>query len=269
MLDNQYLVSVILPTHNSAKWVQSSIRSVLSQSHTNLELIVIDDGSSDETITIVSKLADADDRLKFIALPTCSGGPATPRNQGIEIATGNYLAFIDSDDLWHPQKLELQLLAMKAHGLNFLSSQHSVFQSTPPETTKIKFTGRVRRKNAKHLILKNWVVTSSAIVKKSLLRDTRFNQKAEYNRIEDYLLWLDLHQDPSITSGVLMSPLVLYRLRSDSLSASKSVMARKIFFLLSNYSINGKPLGLRKYFYFTSYLSLAIFNRLKLKVLRK
>ena len=264
MADNQHLVSVILPTHNSSKWVQSSIESVLSQSHTELELIVIDDGSCDETISIISKLANTDGRLKFISRPACSGGPATPRNQGIEIATGNYLAFIDSDDLWHPQKLEFQLLAMKDNCLNFLSSQHSIFHNTPPTTTKITHLARVRRKNAKHLILKNWVVTSSAIIEKSLIGKTRFNQDFNYIGIEDYIMWLDLHQKTSIKSGVLMSPLVLYRLRNDSLSASKPLMAKKIFHLLSNYSLNGKTLGWKKYYYFTTYVISVSYTHLTL-----
>ena len=109
--------------------------------------------------------------------------------------------------------------------------------------SKINVTG-------KKLIQKNWITTSSAIIEKSLFDGARFNQKTNYIGIEDYLVWLDLHQKPIINSGVLMSPLVLYRLRADSISASKSRMARKIFYLLSNYSIDGKPLGVKKYYYF-------------------
>ena len=119
-----------------------------------------------------------------------------------------------------------------------------------------------QHKNPKNLILKNWITTSSAIIEKSLFDGAQFNQQTDYIGIEDYLTWLDLHQNPIINSGVLMSPLVLYRLRADSISASKSHMARKIFYLLSNYSIDGKPLGVKKYYYFATYVIFAIINLL-------
>jgi len=262
MAQTSTLVSVIMPAHNSAQWISASVNSVLAQTYQNLELIVIDAGSNDPTTSILKDLANRDPRLKVIERQTCSGGPATPRNDGINIAAGEYFAFIDSDDLWHPQKLELQLTVMSEQNLNFLSSKHIPFAATPPSARPINQANQVLLKTHSDLIRKNWVVTSSAVVLASLLKEVRFNEKAEYVGIEDYLVWLQLHQKKSINSGALMSPLVFYRLRKNSISASKRMMAKKIFYLLSHYSYAGKPLGMAKYYYFATYAFSAIKSRL-------
>lgn len=262
MTSDKKLVSVVLPAHNSAKWVEGSIRSVLAQSHAELELIVVDDGSTDETVALVSQLAESDSRLRLVKRDHCSGGPATPRNQGIEMSKGEYLAFIDSDDLWHPQKLELQLTAMLQNNLNFASTRHTPFDLAPPTIETVSSPAQVTHKSHRQLLRKNWVVTSSALISTQLFKDVRFNQQAEYIGVEDYVAWLDLHQISSIKSGVINSPLVFYRLRDDSISASKIKMARKIFYLLNNYRYRGKPLGFQKYYFFATYALTAIKTRL-------
>ncbi len=251
-----------MPTCNSAAWVSDSVKSVLSQSHTQLELIVVDDGSSDHTVALLKKMRETDERLNIIERNSCSGGPPTPRNDGIDVAKGNYLAFIDSDDLWHSRKLALQLDSMEKFGLNFLSTQHIPFHSSPPETTNVDDPYQIRFRSHSNLIRKNWVVTSSALIEASLFKRTRFNQQPEYIGVEDYLTWLQLHQNPIIKSGVLTQPLVLYRVRRDSISASKTRMAKKIFYLLSRYTYRGQPLGIRKHLYFATYVFFAFKGRL-------
>ncbi|MFT6406873.1 MAG: teichuronic acid biosynthesis glycosyltransferase TuaG [Arenicella sp.] len=255
-------VSVILPSHNSEKWVAEAVRSVLKQTHQALQLIVIDDSSSDNTVEIVRSLAD-DPRLSLIQRKRCSGGPATPRNDGIDVATGDYLAFIDSDDLWHPRKLELQLKAMQTHGLNFLSTLHISFRRVVPSAQIFdQCQLQIQCKDHQQLISKNWVVTSSALISRSLFGELAFDQSADYIGVEDYLLWLQLHQRKDIRSAVLIAPLVFYRLRNDSISSSKRAMAGKIFYLLSHYRYLGKPLGFSKYYFFMSYAVSSLLTRL-------
>ena len=228
-------VSVILPSCNSQEWIVEAAQSVLNQTHHKLELIVIDDGSTDNTLSALEAITH-DPRLTIIKREHCSGGPATPRNEGVKAASGDYLAFIDSDDAWHPRKLELQLKMMTKHELNFLSSAHVCFKESPPLPPALNAEDlTIKRKSHRQLLSKNWVITSSALVSKHLFESVQFNQSNNYVGVEDYLAWLHIHQHPETKSAVLNAPLVFYRLRQDSLSASKRLMASKIFFLLSHY----------------------------------
>lgn len=108
------VVSVIMPAYNAAAFVAESIESVLGQSYPAFELIVVDDGSSDDTAAIVERYAQADARVQLIRCRN-SGKPSIARNTGIERATGDYLSFLDSDDLWHPERLARTVAGMRAH----------------------------------------------------------------------------------------------------------------------------------------------------------
>ena len=99
-------VSIIMPTYNSSRWISDSIQSVLDQYYEQWELLIVDDGSTDNTKNIVKDFLN-DKRIKYYYQENY--GPATARNIGISKASGKYLAFLDSDDIWKPNKLELQL----------------------------------------------------------------------------------------------------------------------------------------------------------------
>ena len=109
---NNQLVSVIMPTYNAAQWVAQSIDSVLGQTYTDLELIITDDCSTDNTRDILRQYEAADARVKVIYMDENLGAGRT-RNKCIEHAQGRYIAFCDSDDRWMPTKLEKQLRFMK------------------------------------------------------------------------------------------------------------------------------------------------------------
>jgi len=108
-------VSVVIPTFNRAKFLGHAMRSVLDQSHRVLELIVVDDGSTDDTGDVVAAFADP--RVRFVRIPR-SGSPARARNVGIGHARGRFLAFLDSDDVWKPSKIERQLRALRESPLS-------------------------------------------------------------------------------------------------------------------------------------------------------
>ncbi len=103
------LISVIMPTFNSSKFIKKSVKSVLTQSYKNLELIIVDDCSYDGTIKIIKKLKEKDTRIKIFKTKKNSRVVSTPRNIGIQNARGDYYAFIDSDDIWHKDKLINQI----------------------------------------------------------------------------------------------------------------------------------------------------------------
>ena len=101
-------VSIIMPAYNCELYIEAAIRSVINQTHTNWELFVIDDGSKDLTCDIVNKLVIKDDRIKLIK-NTHNMGVAKTRNRGLDMCNGDYIAFLDSDDAWHTEKLEKQI----------------------------------------------------------------------------------------------------------------------------------------------------------------
>ena len=98
-------VSIIMPLYNSARFLATSIDSVLKQKHTNWELILIDDCSGDDSVVIARAYCDKDSRIKLVRLDKNSGA-AVARNRGIAAAKGRFIAFLDSDDLWLPEKLD-------------------------------------------------------------------------------------------------------------------------------------------------------------------
>jgi hypothetical protein len=106
------LVSVVIPAYNAARFIERTLTSALRQTHRNLEILVIDDGSTDDTRPLVEAVTGSDDRVRIISVP--NGGVAKARNIGIAESSGPLIAFLDADDLWHPRKVELQLAALLA-----------------------------------------------------------------------------------------------------------------------------------------------------------
>src|ERR1700733_3783442 len=102
-------VSVVIPTWNRAASIERAVRSALNQTHSVLEILVCDDGSTDDTKAILSSIGN--EKIKFIE-GTHAGRPAIPRNRGIALAKGNWIAFLDSDDAWLPEKIERQIAAL-------------------------------------------------------------------------------------------------------------------------------------------------------------
>jgi glycosyltransferase involved in cell wall biosynthesis len=115
MINNQPLVSVVCPTYNSARYLRETLESVFIQTYRNWELVIADDGSSDETIEIVKSFCDHGKPVRIISLPH-SGVPAVARNTAAFAAQGEFLAFLDSDDSWCPTKLEKQIQFFQASG---------------------------------------------------------------------------------------------------------------------------------------------------------
>ncbi|WP_272672291.1 MULTISPECIES: glycosyltransferase family 2 protein [unclassified Providencia] len=120
----QELVSIIMPCYNAEQYIKESINSVINQTYKNFELIIIDDLSTDRSIDIIKSFND--DRIKLIQL-TQNGGAGVARNTGIEAACGRFIAFLDSDDLWRPNKLEIQLEYMLSGSYPLSYTQYQKF----------------------------------------------------------------------------------------------------------------------------------------------
>lgn len=111
-------ISIITPVYNSEKFIEECIQSVISQSYRDWEHILVDDCSKDESAKIILAYAESDQRIKYLKL-TKNSGAGVARNKAIELAKGDFIAFLDSDDLWHPSKLQKQLTFMKANNFHF------------------------------------------------------------------------------------------------------------------------------------------------------
>lgn len=118
------LVSIIMPTYNCGRFIAESIESVMAQSYQDWELIISDDCSTDNTVEVVRPYIDRDKRIHYICNEHNSGAALT-RNAALRVARGRWIAFLDSDDLWHPEKLKRQLKFMSENGYDFSYTQYS------------------------------------------------------------------------------------------------------------------------------------------------
>jgi teichuronic acid biosynthesis glycosyltransferase TuaG len=240
-------VSVVITTYNSAQFIECGLKSVLAQTFADYEIIVVDDGSSDETCSLVEDTLDGRCMHRLIRLERNCGGPAEPRNVGIRQANGGWVALLDADDLWHPQKLEIQLAVASELNARFVSSEKLWFRN--PEETVVRnqhlhsLSGhRLRMVRQSNLRRKNFLCTSSVLADSALLAKFPFDPNPDYRAVEDYRCWLDIHEAELDQSWQILTPLVFYRVSSTSISASKVVMAGKLWRLYGDY-FRGKPWG--------------------------
>jgi glycosyltransferase involved in cell wall biosynthesis len=132
------LISIIIPCYNSEKNIANTISSVLDQTYDNYEIIIVDDVSTDKTFEICSKLAEKNNKIKCFKLEKNSGGPSYPSNFGVSKASGDYVAFLDHDDIWFPNKLEKQVSLLVDKNLDMVSSYvTSVDTNNKEQTIKI------------------------------------------------------------------------------------------------------------------------------------
>lgn len=180
-------VSVVIPTWNREESVVEAVRSVLRQTVPDLEVFVCDDGSSDRTGDRVRSLGDP--RIRWMP-GSRAGRPAVPRNRGIREARGEWIAFLDSDDAWLPEKLERQIGLAKA--LRCRAACSNAFRVVPgTEVRGALLAWRSRRVTFGDLVRTNQVICSSAVVERALLESAGgFPEDPGLKAIEDYALWL-------------------------------------------------------------------------------
>lgn len=187
-------VSVIMPAYNAMKYLSESIESVIQQTFKNWELIIIDDGSTDETREIAGRYVKKDERVKYLYQQNGKQGKA--RNYGLKHAKGKYIAFLDSDDLWLPMKLECQLREMAEHNVDLVFSDAHVFKVLPldPHQKMNTITGYLSGNEAITKMLEiNRVPILTVLVKRDAVdKVNKFSEKMEIQNNEDYHLWLKL-----------------------------------------------------------------------------
>ena len=214
------LVSVIMPAYNSEQFIEKAIRSALAQTYSNLEMIVIDDCSKDSTVQIVQKLAQEDNRVRLIQNET-NAGAANSRNKGMDCSRGAYVALLDSDDIWHPDKLQKQIKLAQESGAGLIYCSYAMVD----EQGKKKCRDFVVNEHIclESMLRKNEIGCSTVLLRSDVLNQHRFSN--EYYH-EDYVLWLQLLKEGVQAAGI-REVLVDYTLRNNSRAANKVNAAKR------------------------------------------
>ncbi|WPO80108.1 glycosyltransferase family 2 protein [Flavobacterium sp. KACC 22761] len=216
------LVSIIVPTYNTEKFIRQTIESVQNQTYTNWEMILVDDASTDQTIAIIEEFAQKDSRIKLFKLEKNSGN-GFARNVALEKASGKYIAYLDSDDLWRSDKLEKQLQFLKEKNAPFT---FSFYDSIDEEGNNLN--RRVENPQPltyKQLFFCNYVGNLTAIY------DVEYFGKIileTSQKRQDWRIWLTILKQIR-TAEAIPEPLAFYRIRKDSISSSKFKLIKHNF----------------------------------------
>lgn len=215
-------ISVIVPTYNCAKYLGQAIESILTQSKSAFEVIVVDDGSTDDTASVLEPF-----RNKISVIRQRNKGVSSARNAGIAVATGDWIAFLDSDDIWLPNKLELYIEAMASCPDSIVYySEFSLLEADQHGNFPVVESNGILNNDIKsdadhsgwiyhQLLLTNWVLTSTAIVKKSVF-DTVEMFDENLVIAEDWDLFLRVSRQGQFYK--IKQPLSLYRITPNSLT---------------------------------------------------
>jgi teichuronic acid biosynthesis glycosyltransferase TuaG len=227
-------VSVVMPAYNAAGYIEAAIASVMKQTFTDWELLVINDCSTDDTPAIVERHHRADSRIRLITLPRNMGAPAGPRNIGIQTAQGRWIAFLDSDDLWHPDKLRIQLLALERTGAGFCSTQMVDFRSGEMPQLRTASPDQIEWISYWQQLVKFRTPTSSVVADRELLLRFPFNEAPAYKAREDLDCWLHCHEALG-RSIKITAPMMGYRIIEGQISGKKWIMLKRHFHVLRHY----------------------------------
>jgi len=206
-MENSF-ISVIVPTYNRADLISETIESILDQTYKNFELIIVDDGSTDNTEEVIRKFKD--NRIKYIKTDNW-GAPARPRNIGIKKAKGEYIAFCDDDDMWDKKKLEKQLPHFNSSKIVGVASDAILITDTPYYRKKNYGRSKLGYIDYHYMDILNGnpIITSSCIVKKKILDNVGlFDENKDFYFIEDWELWLRMARFGLFR--VLEEPLISY-----------------------------------------------------------
>jgi glycosyltransferase involved in cell wall biosynthesis len=249
------LVSIITPMFNSEAFIVDTINSITAQTYTNWELLLIDDRSSDHTIEIVNRFTEKHSNIKLLKNEVNSGA-AISRNKGIMAAKGDYIAFLDADDLWKPEKLEKQVAFMQTNNCDVCFSSYEQIneQGKPLNKLVIALPMLSYNKYLKSNYIGNLTgMYNSKTLGKIVSRNLRKRQ--------DWLLWLTAIKTSGKPAQGIQESLAYYRIRENSISSNK------INLLKYNYAVYKKGLGfstIKSVYYMLVFLKEHFFVKSKL-----
>lgn len=246
------LVSVIIPVHNAAKFIGDTIASVKSQTYENYEVIMVDDHSEDDSASVIAPYLK-DERFSLITLEG-RGGAANARNRGIKAAKGRFIAFLDADDIWFPDKLEQQLAFMEKHSCAFSFTAYEYATQDGVGVAKIvQVPSTITYREA----IKNTTIFTSTVIFDSSRLDESLMMMPDVPS-EDSATWWQV-----LRSGIkgygLNDPKTLYRRSAGTLSSNKLTAIKRIWNLYRNVEHFSIPYSA---YCFCFYAANAVFRRL-------
>jgi glycosyltransferase involved in cell wall biosynthesis len=244
------LVSIVMPAYNASKTILESIDSVRNQSYKNWELLIIDDCSIDGTYQLVRDLMRDDDRIKLFKNDV-NIGISDSRNRGLELANGNFIAFLDSDDLWLPNKIKFQLNFMKTNNYGFTFTSYRRFISS--NYHKSKLITPINKFTYKSLLTNTGIPCLTVMLNRHIVGNISF-QKVGH---EDFVLWLQILKK-GINAYGLNEVLALYRVSQYSVSSNKIRTSLWVWHIYRNIE---KLSLLKSLFYFSLYAFNAMTKR--------
>ena len=246
-------ISIIMPVYNSREYVDESISSVINQSFSDWELIIVDDCSTDGTYEYLGQKYLGNQQI-LILQNEVNSGAGISRNLGLENASGRIIAFLDADDLWVPQKLEKQLAFMQVNNSAIVHTSYSFINELGN-----KIPGRVdvsKSVNLRSYMRNTEIGMSTSLVNKHIVGEFRLHTMRTR---QDTRLWLGLLSEGHIANG-LNEDLVLYRVRKGQISGNKVVIAwrtLKVYLSITNVPLSERLLN------YCYYAFNGVFKRLK------
>lgn len=240
-------VSVIIPMHNSSKHIKECLESVINQTYKNIEIIVVDDASSDNSVEIVTSINDS--RIKILKLKQ-NVGAAIARNKGIEIAIGDYICFLDSDDYWKLDKIEKQVRFIEANNYMFIYSGYEFLKKNKTHIAHVPLSINYSQ------ALKNTTIFTSTVMfnMQYLKKEEIYMPNVES---EDTATWWQVLKKEIKAYGI-NEPLAIYRVGEKSLSSNKIKALKRTWNLYKRENIS----YIRKVYCFIFYIINAIKRRI-------
>jgi teichuronic acid biosynthesis glycosyltransferase TuaG len=221
------LISVIVPVYDAARFLDDTINTVLAQTYTNWELILVDDHSTDNSVEIIKSYREKDARIKLFTNAKNSGA-AISRNRGIDESHGRYITFLDSDDLWVPEKLERQVGFMRSKNCAFSFTSYQFADSTgKPNGKSVTIPSTINYKQS----LKNHIIWTSTVMLDMMKLAKQAIHMPDVRRGQDAATWWRILKVVDYAHG-LDETLSYYRRTSNSLSANKLTAMKRTWYLL-------------------------------------
>ena len=209
-------VSIIMPAYNSSRWISDSIQSVLDQYYEQWELLIVDDGSTDNTKNLLNIFL-TDKRIKYYYQE--NSGPAVARNYGISKASGKYLAFLDSDDLWKPNKLEMQFNHLnKNSDCCLIHTNYSIFEYNTQTSKPFQQTPWFSNWDENERLLMFDTIGTLTVLTETQLIKNLGGFKNDFYGTEDWDLWIRVSKEGKISK--LNDDTAYYRIHPDGISQS-------------------------------------------------
>lgn len=221
-------ISVITPCYNAGPTIRETIDSVLQQTFKDWELLIIDDCSTDNSAEIIREYSSRDSRIKYFKTEEKSGSPSTPRNIGIDNASGEYIAFLDADDVWLPDKLAKQIEFMTGNNVDLSYSYYEKMTWNGTRSDRIVRTRPVT--TYEKLLRSNSIPCLTSMIRREAVGATRFKQIAQ----EDFCFWLDVLKK-GYKAYNLCEVTAIYRMTRNSRSSNKIDMFKGYWNVIRNH----------------------------------